>query len=265
MHVSICKLCLLERDLQQSHLIPAAVYRLLNDDRTSNPNPVLVTTRTIVQTSMQTKAHLLCKDCEQLLSKRGEGKICPLLARADGSFPFFQYLCSVAPDTAFNEMMAFAAARNFLIPVTALTHFALGIFWKAAVHNWSYKGFGKQINLGPYAESLRCFLLASETEPFPDNMSLIVAVLPPHSVQFLTYMPAEGRKGRQFHNFTFYVPGIQFVLSVGGGVDPEPAFQPNPLHPILLKDISEDVQRIPKKVYETAKTAMNERARRGSA
>src|SRR5277367_373103 len=68
-----CKLCLREGvSIQRSHFLPAGVYRILRDDQAKNPNPWLLTEKAAYQTSWQMKAWLLCRDCEQLLSKKGE-------------------------------------------------------------------------------------------------------------------------------------------------------------------------------------------------
>jgi len=41
------------------------------------------------------------------------------------------------------------------IDVEKLTHFALGIFWKAGVHSWKKNKDEPMINLGVYGQPLR--------------------------------------------------------------------------------------------------------------
>ena len=67
-----CKLCLQVRDLQNSHLMPAALYKKSRTQGAANPNPMQVTERGSIQTSRQMRNYVLCRDCEQLFSKRGE-------------------------------------------------------------------------------------------------------------------------------------------------------------------------------------------------
>jgi hypothetical protein len=72
--IGTCKLCLRDGvELQRSHLLSAAVYRILRDDGVApNPNPVLITPEGRVQSNQQQWAHLLCRSCEALLSRVGE-------------------------------------------------------------------------------------------------------------------------------------------------------------------------------------------------
>jgi len=68
------------------------------------------------------------------------------------------------------------------IDAAQITHFGMGIFWKAAIHTWKSKGPTVHIDLGPYVEGVRRFLLGA---PFPENIVLWVCVVPP-SVPLLT-------------------------------------------------------------------------------
>ena len=72
MPVGICKLCLQHRALIDSHLLPAALYKMSRWEGAPNPNPLLVSVRGSHQTSKQIKGYLLCHDCEQRFSKFGE-------------------------------------------------------------------------------------------------------------------------------------------------------------------------------------------------
>jgi hypothetical protein len=59
-------------ELRDSHFLSAGIYRILRYDTEKNPNPWLLTKDATVQTSRQLKAHHLCRDCEQRLSKNEE-------------------------------------------------------------------------------------------------------------------------------------------------------------------------------------------------
>lgn len=242
-------MCLRAGLLENSHLIPASVYKRFYSQNAPNPNPMLISSRGFVQTSRQTKAYLLCSDCESLLNREGERWVLPLIANPDQSFPLYDILARVPPDSILPEITAFAAVRNSEINVQALTHFALGIFWKAAVHYWIGGKKETQIKLGPYEERLREFVHSPRTGPLPDGIALLIAVLPPPKISMLADIPNRGPNGDGFHNFRFYVPGIQFILSVGNGIDHETCFQSNPLHPICLANIADQVERGPRRLY----------------
>lgn len=65
-----CKLCLEDKDLQDSHLIPASMYRIIR--KSQGLDPVFMTAKRIGTSSRQITAHELCWDCEQLFRKNGE-------------------------------------------------------------------------------------------------------------------------------------------------------------------------------------------------
>jgi len=67
------------------------------------------------------------------------------------------------------------ATQNPEIEVEKLTHLALGIYWKAAVHSWKGGETDPLIELGPYAEAFR---LRGENS-FPKNVALGVALSRP--------------------------------------------------------------------------------------
>jgi len=244
-----CKLCATVRDLQDSHLIPAAVYKTLNEPAATNPNPVLIKSGTSFQTSKQSKMRLLCSACEQSLNAHGERQIIPLLAKRDLSSPLYELVAAGKPELEIDSITAYAAAQIAGFPTAALAHFAMGIFWKASIHSWHAAGGDPLIELGPYGEPLREYVHAPEKSPFPANMALIAIVLPSPKIPLLLGSPGRGLNGDGYRNFRFYVPGIQFVLSVGKTIDQEVCFVNNQLHPIWVNDIGEKVNEIPRRMY----------------
>jgi len=263
-----CKGCLKENvDLQLSHLIPTSVYRLLDSPNAPNRNPVLITSKAIVQTSREIRDYVLCSPCEQTLNRKGEEWVVPRLATRAKTFPLFDILTAVTPEVDEPDVRAYAGANNPCLCVEDLTHFALGIFWKASVHSWKSGPSGTipKIEFGPYGEGIRSFLFCGG--PFPDNVGLRVNVMPAPVAPMVSCHPYEGTKSERAHNFNFYVPGILFALVVGGGAPEETkghCFYRSPLHPILLKDLSEEVQRRPKDTYFRGKAAMALRKRAGN-
>ncbi len=256
-----CKGCLKEgAELQRSHLIPASVYRLLDSPDAPNRNPILITSRSIVQISLEIRDYLLCGPCEQLLNREGEQWVVPLLATRTREFPLHDILNEIAPDFVDPDVKAYAGSKNPSLRVKDLTHFALGIFWKASAHSWKSgpSSIIPRIELGCYGESIRCFLFCDG--PFPEHVALGISVMPTPVTTMLSYEPRAGRKSGGVHHFSFYVPGVLFTLSVGEGVAGKAkdiCFYGNPLHPILIKDLAEEVERYPKETYFKGKAAMN--------
>lgn len=216
---------------------------------------MFISSKVAVQTSKQTKAPLLCKECEDLINKQGERWTLPRIANEDKSFPLHTSLVTAEPDFVQRDMVGYSAAKNSEIDVQALTHFALAIFWKASVHNWHDLGSDPQIDLGPYEEKLRGYVRNPRNETFPDHVTLLITLLPPANVPLLTNIPVRAPGGEGFRNYKFYIPGIQFVLSVGKTVDDEVCFYNNPLHFIWVSDIRSYVERSPARLIAQGSTA----------
>jgi hypothetical protein len=239
METGTCRYCLEpKKALVRSHLAPAALYDLC---RGRDMEPIMFSAALVMSTSRQVQAPLLCGDCEGALNREGEDWTLPLLATAKGAFPFFDLLQKVPPDATDGEIAVYAAFRNPEIDVRKLTHFALGVFWKASVHPWSGSRRRPQIQLGPYGEEIRKFLRSEA--PFPRYVALTVGVVPPRAAQISFCQPYEG-SSCEFHHFMFYVPGIAFALSVGKGIGAakETCFYSNPLHPVTIADLSRDIK-----------------------
>lgn len=255
MEVGTCKFCL-ERNkpLVESHLAPAALYDLCG----AGGEFVIMTSEVVTFTGRHLKHPLLCKECDESFSTNGEGWTLPLLATIDGKFPFFDILRKVPPDVSDSELMVYAAGRNSDIDVQKLTHFALGVFWKASVHTWSQKRTENRIELGPYREELREFLRGQA--PFPRHVALTIGVLPPPVRQISFCQPYRGSSS-ETHNFTFYVPGIIFALSVGKriGEIKKHCFYSHQLHPIIVADISGDIRSTIQSVIARAHTSQRVR------
>lgn len=135
--------------------MPRGLYDLC---KTPDDDPIFVSDRVIMQSSRQLKHPLLCKECDGMLSREGENWVLPLLANADGAFPLFEFLKTVAPDMRGDDFEGYACSQIPEIDCQKLTHFAAGIFWKASIHSWRGSETTPLIELGKYRDSLRSFL-----------------------------------------------------------------------------------------------------------
>src|SRR5262245_5630931 len=120
-------MCLRNRNLMSSHLMPAALYDYCGKDK---HKPVRVGGGFVLPTDRQTQDYLLCDACEDTLNKGGEKWILDKLATWERTFPLYDSLTRVAPLFEENDMAVYLAARNPEIEVSKLVHFALGLFWK---------------------------------------------------------------------------------------------------------------------------------------
>jgi hypothetical protein len=83
----------------------------------------------------------------------------------ENEFVLYEMLRKFEPDAIEGDTSVYAAVRNTAIKTDDLTHFAMGIFWKAAVHSWRGGETEPIINLGPYTESVRKFLRGEDGFP----------------------------------------------------------------------------------------------------
>jgi hypothetical protein len=245
-----CPLCTLPKPLIQSHLASAALYKLC---RAPDSDPIFVTNEVVMRSGRQLQDYLLCSECDGMLSAKGEAWLLPLAGRMDG-FPLYDILMKREPYERDGELALYAAADNPEIDVPKLTHFAMGMFWKASVHSWSGSRLEPLIDLGKYSEEVRKFLRGEDK--FPERMSLTVGVSPPPIMPTIA-MPYRG-SATQYHKFLFHVPGINFALNVGTKVDAamrEACFASNPRHPILLKNLADENLKVNRSVVAGARKA----------
>lgn len=207
----LCKLCKEDRELRESHFLPAAVYAQLRAGPEQNPNPVLVSSRNSVATSKQITDRVLCGKCEQRFSDEGEAWVLGNMARQKG-FKLQEAISATNPIQANDTFAVYSAAAVPTINMDALVYFALSIFWRGSAHTWrNTSGRMEGIELGPFEESIRRFLLGGK---FPENVVVLVSVWPTRDVFPAAYTPRRGR-APGCHCFNFVVPGLEFKLLTG--------------------------------------------------
>lgn len=153
-----CKLCLSEKTLVNSHIIPEFCYKPLYDERHrlnelhTDPS---VRDRCFLQKGVREK--LLCLDCEHIIS------------------PSEKYVREVLYGGVVNERYV---ANNIihlsLIDYAKLKLFQLSILWRASV---SSHEFFKNVSLGDYDEAIRKMILSGDPGTpyqFPCAMNSIV-------------------------------------------------------------------------------------------
>jgi hypothetical protein len=133
--MALCKLCRLDRELRESHFLPAAVYAQLRNNAEQNANPVLITSRVSLTTSKQITDRVLCGECEERFSKLGESWVLANMARPDG-FLIQEALLATNPLDANESFAYYSSAAIPTINMEALVYFALSIFWRASAHMW---------------------------------------------------------------------------------------------------------------------------------
>jgi hypothetical protein len=212
-----CRLCSKARELQRSHLIPAAVFKSL---RSEGKDVTSITAKKIVQTSRQFQAHLLCGDCEDSLNKGGETYVLRHMARQipELEFRLYDLLSGEIICGADDDCRVYDTRDVPEIDTGKLAHFALGMVWKTTACDWvGVDGYIRRLDLGPYEDPIRRFLLGDA--PLPKHCFVNVFVWhDKSSVVYGTYLPRLHHK-RQSHVYSYYLPGITFVVRVGKSVE----------------------------------------------
>lgn len=214
-----CALCLQVGNLQKSHLLPASLYRKARTPVLPNPNPMVVTARASVQSSLQVADYLLCRDCEQLFSSKGEQYV--MTQVFDGRrFPLLDTLRSTTGQKMGSEFVAYSQRTTPNVDRNKLGYFALSIFWRASVHVWKRRGEAPiTIDVGKsYNESLRQFLVGQAG--FPSNVVVYVMACTDGTSQECFFAPSLGFKGN-YHTYTFQAKGLLFFMTVGKLIPPE--------------------------------------------
>jgi hypothetical protein len=224
-------MCFQVKPVVRSHLIPTALYALCAPEGES---PIKVANGVVMPTDRQTWTYLLCEECEDNLNSGGETWTIPKVATLEGRFPLYELLESQPPVWCDGDEVIYSARTNPAIDVEKITHFAIGIFWKASVASWKSDNKEPMINLGPYADHLRGWL-TGETA-FPRHICLSVSVSKPGEALITLNAPVR-TVFKDCPTYLLHVPGVLFLLSVGRRVSIEmrmTCFHESPDRPIFV-------------------------------
>jgi hypothetical protein len=204
--VGTCKLCLtVGAELQNSHLIPAGLYKLLlHEGGDSSGGLVLIAPSGTRTTSRQHREYALCKACESRFGKYESWAL--RHGPRKQAFPLLSQVLTTCPQDFRTHPDLSVRYTDGKIDVDSLVRFASSIFWRASA-------FAKrEINLGPYQEALRSFLVGEE--PFPAAMALYVVLRPQNELSMMIRFPQSSRSG-SMRMHVFAAPGYSFNLLVG--------------------------------------------------
>jgi hypothetical protein len=220
-----CRLCLTPSELQDSHLLPKALYKLLKNtaasDGQKNPNPVVVNKKIALKTSAQISDYLLCKQCERRFSTGGEKWMMEHCWRSDSDFPLRSTLENATPvHVGHSGLSIYEGASISGVDIAKTVYFAASVFWRASAHEWGPILGQKPVKLvfGPYEESLRIFLVVDGD--FPKDVVLLVTVSSTKEAGANEYVlfPFLRNKTSGFKQYMFCIPGVTFQLFVGKAI-----------------------------------------------
>lgn len=214
MRSGICKLCHQTRDLQLSHLVGRAMYKLCRGTGPGNQDPYVLDVDGYRQTSFQVKDYVLCRECEQRFSRNGEAYVTPLVTQSDDKFPLLKILNAISPTVKTSSSALYSAAVTPTIDRMKLAYFAISVFWRASVHKWrDVDGTLISIDLGrKYNEEIRQYLLGHA--PVPRNARLGVVVCKDETSQHMFYMPTKHNQKSNTSPVGLTVRGMTFLFRI---------------------------------------------------
>lgn len=218
--------------LEDSHFMPSSLYDYCRG--TNGLDPIKFSSEYAMSTSRQTHDYLLCGSCEDVLNEGGESWVVSKLATWEKTFPLYDLVTSGPLLLGEEGWAVYSGARNPALDVQKIAHFFMGIFWKASVYSWRGDSDEPRIQLGPYSEDIRKYLLRGA---FPENIALAVVLSPPENAYIGFNEPYEAVRDAPYRNFMLCVPGIWCMLSVGKMIPQENrllSIGSGPEHPIMV-------------------------------
>jgi hypothetical protein len=214
-----CALCLLQKDLQKSHLIPRSMYKKIRTRGVGNNDPMVATSDgSKARTSYQYQDYLLCWDCEQRFRANGEDYAAQV-TQTRGRFPLLDTLNAAVADSEFKGLRAYSAASTPTIDRQRLAYFAISVFWRASIKTW-YDVNDKEIRIelgSKYNEEVRRYLRGEASIPATATLTLGVCTDVLYQNMFHAPTLAAPEKHRVFG---FLVCGLEFRLGIGKSAPP---------------------------------------------
>lgn len=211
MNLGKCRLCSCDSELQDSHLLPKALYRMIGrGSNPTHPDTVQFTEGMQKKSSEQASRHLLCWDCEQLLSRNGEQWVLRNCYRGQGRFRLRTEVTK-RPALSQDEVTAYSASGE---EMTKLAYFSLSVIWRASLCDWFCRGQKyDQFELGSYQEEVSRYLKGDAAVPSCVGVMVVLSAL--QRPWLAMCLPLVYRQ-HSYHCYRFHIPGITFVATFGG-------------------------------------------------
>jgi len=218
----VCALCCHEKVLQKSHLIPKSAYKHIRDSKEEgggSPMRVHLHLSEAFFTDMQVTSYLLCADCEQLFSRRGEWPVSKMWATHKG-FPLLEQLWSDVSKESSTKFSIFNPIEINADIVESLFYFGASVVWRSNVWDWGAHPSIHKGTLGrKYEDRFKDYLLGNIDSI--QDVRLIVALNTNYNLHRLLRFPVcIVSPGCCLHEFD--VLGIFFKFIIGK--NPAPKF-----------------------------------------
>ena len=211
-----CYLCKEPALLCDSHLVPKAMYRLCMAKGEKNPNPFVVTPEVHIQKSTQFRDYLLCESCEMRMRAGGEDWVLTRCCRSTTGNPFRlrEAIKAGKPELSSPEGNVYSCKTLAGVDAGKLLYFGTSIFWRAAQKQWHLSAtIMEPLELGPFDDHLRLFLLRKEAFPRKAALNVWISDLPEPWLAFS--FPVSVERNQHW----WYAHGIGFAMSLGNDIE----------------------------------------------
>lgn len=203
--VNSCALCLREKDLERSHLIPSFIYRRMN----GAPQPISIDIRrgSAIYSNHQIRRTLLCRECENKFGKR-ERDVSQVVNKIEGSV--YSSLTN-SEEISGIELVSLSAPELF--DGYTWGYFTLSIMWRFSHYEV------QPLQLGIYSETIRNFL-DTESIPPPRGVYVVTCIMDdrelPSSANSASTPFSQKLVGFHIHTFPFL--GFRLQAYIGNKV-----------------------------------------------
>ena len=132
-----CALCLQHGELQNSHYMPAALYKIVSGDKGGKSVSNLQNSKILTFTPKQLSKHLLCSECEGKFDKHGEKTV---ISECYNILKQKFILLSKANNcrsTDYNNNSWLEDVRSNKIDSDKYLYFVLSLIWRMSVVKWA--------------------------------------------------------------------------------------------------------------------------------
>ncbi|MEX3239813.1 hypothetical protein [Serratia quinivorans] len=217
-----CGLCGTLATLQNSHLMPKSLYKIIT--RNFNPHdtaPVWASKsqKSVLYTNMQVTKKLLCKVCEDNFNKYGEKYVVGKCMKNEQTFELKMMLDNSTPSIHVNGSSFFNPKDIDRLNTEKFMYFAASIVWRVTTTDWGVDDIADLNNSLPseFRDSLQNYLLKRDV--FPKNIYITVCVDNDSEPLPIMSLPT-GDIEKNMH-MSFYIPGMKFNVFFGAGGDQE--------------------------------------------
>src|SRR5258708_986837 len=126
--IGTCKLChRSDQDLQDSHLLGAAIYKMMLATGHKNPHPLSGFKGKVRKSAEQIRQHAFCLECEKRLHENGEDWVFDNCYKERRGFPLRENLKKGKPVLEGGRSTCYSASQIPSVDVAKLVYFGTSI------------------------------------------------------------------------------------------------------------------------------------------